>query len=617
MAAMSTTRENRLIALFLVVITTAALHFASRTEGFSRDEGYYFDAAELHQSFYDEALTQLRHGSLRGFARPSVDRYFGYNHEHPPLMKTLYGLSWRLLHKCNCPSQGGRHPQGYSRRHATLELMSEAAAFRFPAHLFAGILAALTFLFGTHAFSRRAGLVAAVLAVAVPRYFFHAQISCFDAPVATTWLATIYCYWRSLGDRRYALWAGISLGLAFATKHNGFFPPFVILAHYLWMHRRTFLARIVPPIPPAFAYMIVVAPIVYFASWPWLWYDTVPRFREYLAFHLHHVYYNFEYLGTNYNKPPFPRTFPFVMLLLTAPVTTMALALIGVVSLLAGPRLAGVLREKLVAARKETGNELVLPPPPPVRIWQPAPVGLVEREQTRPTWANPTGGLPRAAVMLIVLNALFPPAIIALTGAPIFGETKHFLACLPFLALLAGVGADALFGALSTALGWKNKTEKLAFAAAFVILCAPAVAETWRAQPYGLSHYNLIAGGPAGGADLGMNRQFWGYSTRGLLPWLDAHVPRNGQIYWHDTNQAILNMNMREGLMRDDTFNTPLEEPGVKASSTALVIHEKHFNKYEYWIWDFYGTARPSTVLTMEGVPLVTVYQRPELSPNK
>ena len=42
-----------------------------------------------------------------------------------------------------------------------------------------------------------------------------------------------------------------------------------------------------------------------------------------------------------------------------------------------------------------------------------------------------------------------------------------------------------------------------------------------------------------------------------------------------------------------------------------MVIHEMHFNKYEYWIWDFYGTTRPALVLDDEGVPLVTLYERP------
>jgi hypothetical protein len=47
-----------------------------------------------------------------------------------------------------------------------------------------------------------------------------------------------------------------------------------------------------------------------------------------------------------------------------------------------------------------------------------------------------------------------------------------------------------------------------------------------------------------------------------------------------------------------------------------MVIHEKHFNKYEYWIWDFYGTTRPDLVLTDEDVPIVTVYRRPVAAPT-
>jgi hypothetical protein len=74
-------------------------------------------------------------------------------------------------------------------------------------------------------------------------------------------------------------------------------------------------------------------------------------------------------------------------------------------------------------------------------------------------------------------------------------------------------------------------------------------------------------------------------------------------------------MDVRIGLLRPDLRNTGLEEPGVRASDIAMVIHEMHFRKYEYWIWDFYGTARPSRVLTDEGVPIVTVYQRPRKHP--
>jgi hypothetical protein len=191
-------------------------------------------------------------------------------------------------------------------------------------------------------------------------------------------------------------------------------------------------------------------------------------------------------------------------------------------------------------------------------------------------------------------------AILTFTRAPIFGATKHFEATVPFLALLGGFGLNAIL-----------PRQKWLAPVLAVGVCIPAALETRRAHPYGLTHYNLLAGGPAGGADLGMNRQFWGYATRGLLPWINRHAASGAPVYWHDTNQDQLDMDVRENRLRPDIRNTGLEEPGVKASDLAMVIHEKHFNKYEYWIWDFYGTAQPSIVLTDEGVPIVTLYARP------
>jgi hypothetical protein len=267
-----------------------------------------------------------------------------------------------------------------------------------------------------------------------------------------------------------------------------------------------------------------------------------------------------EYFGRNYNKPPFPLSFPYAMTALTLPATTLALSVAGALTM---------------------AND--------------------SRRGARDPQRLGTG-------LLIALNAIFPMAILTVFRQPIFGATKHWHASIPFLALLAGYGFHRLCGALTAS--WTHRTSAVAVALG-LLATAPALSETWRAHPYALTHYNFIAGGPAGGADLGMNRQFWGYATRGLLEWINKHAPANAPIYWHDTNQAQLNMYVREGDLRADIRNTPLEEPGVRASDLAMVIHEKHFNKYEYWIWDFYDTARPSVVLDDEGVPIVTLYERP------
>ena len=130
-------------------------------------------------------------------------------------------------------------------------------------------------------------------------------------------------------------------------------------------------------------------------------------------------------------------------------------------------------------------------------------------------------------------------------------------------------------------------------------------------HPFGLSQYNALAGGPAGGADLGLNRQFWGYATRQLLPWMNDTFPDHANVYFHDTNHDTLTMYHRAGLLRRDIGNSGMEKHGIEGSSHALVIHELHFNKYDYWIWDAYGTSIPHRVLDLDGVPLVTVYRRP------
>ena len=36
-------------------------------------------------------------------------------------------------------------------------------------------------------------------------------------------------------------------------------------------------------------------------------------------------------------------------------------------------------------------------------------------------------------------------------------------------------------------------------------------------------------------------------------------------------------------------------------SDAALVIHEKHFNEFDYSIWETYGHVQPAQVLAVDG----------------
>lgn len=579
---MSGRRLDLAVALLLFLLTTIGLQLASRTQGFTRDEGYYFTAAENHAAYYEEALSAVRHGRLREpFAPRFIDRYFGYNSEHPPLMKTLFGLSWRLLHRCNCPAEGGLHPLPYPQRHRTLGLLKQGDAMRLPTHALAGLLIAAVYLFGARCWGRVAGLAAAGLTIFLPRHVFHAQLSCFDAPVAAMIFLITWAYLRAQqsGTRRWAVAAGVLLGLGLSTKHNTFFLPIVLLGHSLWVRRGRLRQLAEQPslgkkaavvlryvAAPWAVAMAVLGPLVYLMLWPYLWAAPVQRFTSYLGFHLHHVHYNIEYLGQNYNKPPYPWHYVPVMTLLTTPVTTLLLAAIGTLALL---------------------------------------------RRTVQRAAEPQGETTAAPALLVALAALWPILLIMRPGTPIFGAEKHWLPAMPFLALLGGVGLTTVLRQAAAALRLTAGRQAALGAALLLVVLVPPFLETRRSHPYALSHYNLLAGGPTGGATLGMNRQFWGYAVRGIFPWLDAHAAANSAIYFHDANWNQIQMSQKDGLLRRDLYDSGIEEPGVRAADLALVIHEKHFNKYEYWIWDAFGTTGPSFVLTHEGVPIVTVYERP------
>ena len=529
-------RRDWLVAALLCVSITILTSAFSTRQGITRDEAYYMKAGELYVRYYEDALT----GRLKDpFADQAIASYWSYNTEHPPLLKTMYGVSWRVFHR-------------------GLGVVSEITAFRLPTVMSFGLLCALIYLFFVEALGSRWGaMAAALLTFLQPRAFFHAQTASFDLPIASLWVATTIAYWRALGAKswRPAIVTGLLFGLCLATKLQSFLLPLALTLHAAWLlmrgKRDTAFSAL-----KSLLMMSLVGPAVMFALWPWLWHDTFGRLGSYLRFHLEHVHYNFEYLGRNFNQPPFPWHEPLGMLLFTAPVILLVLAAVGIV---------------LLASR-----------------------------------SAPVAGDDRSTRALMLVAGVVPVAIFLWGTQPIYGETKHWLATMPFLALAAGYAFDRLLVGLVEELRLAGDRSRSLLVAAplLVIVVVPAAVEAWHGHPYQLSHYNALAGGPPGGADLGMNRQFWGYSVKGLLPWLNANLPHGAKLYPHDMNHDSWLRYVRDGQLRSDLVETG----GVAGSDAAVVIHEKHFNEFDYQAWEAFGHVQPAEVLTLDGVPLVSVY---------
>jgi len=604
------TRAELLIALGLGVAAFVALLLTEPAVGFVRDEGIYFTAAESYANWirlvFQEPGTALEDAAI-------VAAY-DVNHEHPVLMKQLFGLSHLLFHK-------------------GLEWLRPATALRLPALVMAALVPMLTFLLGSAVYGRAVGLFAAISFMLVPRHYFNAELAAFDMPVAAMWLLVVYTFWRALESKGWGLWCGLAFGLALATKHNALFMPFVLTPFAIWRawHESSgnpearagawrlgtvfvavavfyglivlglgpvgfqrkffllsphtllfvglavvsfFLLRAVNQASPSTARallpivtMAVFGPVIFYLHWPYLWHHPVERTAWYLAFHARHEHYAWFYLGDILRAPPFPLSYVVVKTALTVPTSLFVPMVTGWLAVL--------------------GRALLRLP-----------------KQTR-AWVS----LPSPTEALVAVNAVASIIIISHPQVPHFGGVKHWLPSMPFLGILAGVAVTRGCQALVERLRVHRPTLPFAGVAVpvFALLMAPALWGLARVFPYGTGFYSELAGGLPGAASLGMQRQFWSSHVTGVLPWINQHARPAARLYLHEvTGHSFLHY-QQNGLLRRDI--QPVWSP-AEADIAAYQYHQE-FREHEMNIWQAFGTRTPVTGLYVDETPHIIVYQRP------
>ncbi|MDY7228650.1 ArnT family glycosyltransferase [Hyalangium rubrum] len=604
------TRDERRIAWALAILAFVALFLTEPAVGFVRDEGIYFVAAESYAGWFQ----QLFRSPATALTDAAIVRAYDVNHEHPALMKELYGLSHLLFHK-------------------GLGWLRPASALRLPALLMAALVPALTFLLGSALYGRAVGLFAALSFLLVPRHSFNAELAAFDMPVAAMWLLVVYAFWRAMEERRWGVLCGVAFGVAIATKHNALFMPFVLVPFALWRawkesvgqpaareglwrfvglfaavsllygllfvalgpekFQRKFLllsphvllfvglaagaywvlgelrraseptARALTPV----ATMAVFGPVLFYLHWPYLWHHPVERVAWYLAFHAKHEHYAWFYLGDLMRAPPFPWSYVVVKTALTVPTSLFVPMVTGWLALV--------------------GRGL-LSLPARTRAWVSRP-SMVE--------------------VLVAVNAVASILIISHPQVPHFGGVKHWLPSMPFLGILAGVAVTRGCAAVVERLRVHRPTLPFAAVAApvFALLMAPALIGLVRSFPYGTAFYSELAGGIPGAASLGMQRQFWSSHVTGVLPWINEHAKPNSRVYLHEVTGHSFGHYQQNGMLRKDLR---MVWSPADADLVAYQYHQE-FREHEMNIWQAFGTRTPVTGLYLDETPQIIVYQRP------
>jgi Dolichyl-phosphate-mannose-protein mannosyltransferase len=507
------------------------------------DAGFYLGAAQAYKAWCGEAWRTIRGGGGNAFRAEEIDRYFGQNWVHPPIAKLVLASGIALLHDA-----GG--------------WLDEIEAARAGIMALSTALAALMFLLCWPTYGGAVAVAAPLCLLVMPRFFFDSHLENLDVASAATYFLAVYCYWRGRRSRGWAVAAGVAAGIAMDTKINGALVVLPIAAHWLvhdrpWKRAPVETGRRWPWPPAALVWMVTLGPAVAIAMWPWLWTHTIARLADYLRFYLVHHPSLFYYRGTIYDVPFAPWHAPFVMTAITTPLPILFLAVGGVA---------------VARARRASADEEV-----------------------------------RSLDVLVLLNAVFTIGAVALPNVPKYGGVKLFLPFFPFLAILAGVGLDALARAAAEAAGMGARGRGALWAAALAGLVGSMGWTMTRLHPYHLSYYNGLVGGLAGAERHGFEIQYYDLWYMDLARFLDRRYPQGVRVFFQPNNKEYLrHVEWYYGAGR--LSRGIVIVPSESEADVVVLTHEMRWPQYpalrarlraEHAVYE----------LRVEGVALLTVYE--------
>ncbi len=542
---------------YIAVITVSLLVFltvfyTNYIVGVVRDEGFYMKAAKIMSNWFVHTEKSFLSGNfLKPFSDASISQYFSYNHEHPALMKMLFGFSYYIFTE-------------------KLHIMGIINSTRMVAAIFAGLIAIMIYLFSLKFFNRITAIFAPIFFLFMPRIFFHSHLACFDMPVLFFWsgLFIIYVTYLKNPTKKMAITTALFFGFSMDVKHNAFFAPFIFAGIWFFFYflyykqqpkEKKGIKGFFKSIPLAFWLFPTLSLLIYYIFWPWLWHHPIDRFMEYFRFHLHHVNYTNYYFGQELSKGPFPFSFPWIMTFFTTPLPQLILFF------------AGLFFMTLKIFAKNTANE-------------------------------------KQIYTILLSGALFPIFLIALPTVPIFGGIKHWFTGYPLM-LVPGLffvskGFEEILKKI------EKKQKQLIISAIFsitLLLTAPANIEFARRGP---AFFNALIGGNQGAAQLEMQRNFWGYDIFDLVRTLNLEAPKNATIFiaggFEGLNWNSFQFLKEEGIIRKDLRATD----DLKNADFAFFFYEKQNESLLYSIYNEFKTAKPLALTQVNSVLYSALFRR-------
>jgi 4-amino-4-deoxy-L-arabinose transferase-like glycosyltransferase len=245
------------------------------------------------------------------FDRDVVADVFRDNAEHPPLGRWILGTASTLGEPFDAFLGG---PDTFSVHAGRL---APALAFA----ILVGLISHTTAV----RYGNPSGFGAGIALLLMPRMFAHAHLGALDTLLCLFWTAALITAERALNSTRTPAWmllAGMVWGLAILTKIHAWLLPPILLVYTLSCDRS-------PRRIGALAIWGVAGLVVFFAGWPWLWYDTIDRLRAYWGSNVDRTAILVQYFGRIYKDRDVPWHYPWFYFAATVPVGLHVLGALG------------------------------------------------------------------------------------------------------------------------------------------------------------------------------------------------------------------------------------------------------------------------------------------------
>jgi dolichyl-phosphate-mannose-protein mannosyltransferase len=521
-------RNDWLIAIGLAIFIFISLFAELHKPGVTWDEGDIQFPTVKKQAQWISGLSTID----KPFSKSTIAEYWETTSDHPSMTRTLVAVSYLIF----------------------TPWVDEIVSFRLLSALLFSILLASIYLFLRLFLPRTASFAGALSLAMMPRVFGHAHLCSLDAPIMCVWFWAAMAGFLAFHGRIRTYWFGIAYALAFSVKLHAVFLPPALLAWaglmIICLYRREliYLKRTAW----STLWAVILTPVIYIATQPWLWHDTWTRLHERFFDYAAKSPIPLLYLGELcYQSNPWH--YPLVMILFTVPAFIIFLAAMGMLS---------PFYEK--SSKAHTDNETDSPK------------------------------LTGIHLFLIIL-CITIPAIFVLSLAKAYDGCRLFLPCFPFLACLAGFGYSFVWRVLK-----KRMPGQWLHVVLLALLICPSLIQYYKIRPFYLAYYNEIAGGIHGAWDKGMETTFWCDSlTRDFLEEVNQFVPEGKTIKPASMSFGVYNYYKERGWIKHD-----IDDP---ADYYLLQSRQGMFRRDEALMY-----IKSKTLLSIEidGVQLYGLYKR-------